>query len=98
MFTEAGWYCTRAAASQSPMDLIAYKPFWAELTPCYNLFWDNGYKTKEANSKTIPLDRLASKQSNGNTMHVYYQYIEDSFMRWDVVLMQCKIKKRRRKK
>jgi hypothetical protein len=93
MFTDAGWFCTRAAASQSPMDLIAYADKWLKVRA---LFEGHGYTIKESRARKIPSDMVAIKTDRINERKVYYTIVGN--LPWLVVLMQCKIKKRRRAK
>lgn len=101
-FTDADWGCTRAACSKSRMDLIAYKQTdigeyidGIDSVPVgpFAVFRLHGYTIKRSKSGKVPLLMLASKREGKNFKHVYFN--AEPGVRWTVVLMQCKIGKRR---
>lgn len=94
-FVDAGWGCTRAAHSASAMDLIAFTQK-DELLAC-EVFEENGYDIMFSKSKKIPLNWLASKIEDKYIKHVYFQTVGRA-QSWYVVLMQCKISKRQKRK
>jgi hypothetical protein len=92
MFTEAGWFCTRAAASQSPMDLIAYTR--SGRMDYGDVLYPACYKLYRAEGKFLEwFEWRWTKQEDRNTKTVYTAYTRGANL--SVVLMQCKIKKRR---
>ena len=99
-FVKAGWSCMRAARSATggflKLDLIAYKPATPTITSVAMVLKNNGYRFNQSKSKDIPLPTLASKLEENYFKHVYFDTVADDD--WIVVLMQCKIGKRPKRK
>lgn len=104
LFTDLGWGCMRGAGSKSGVkgknhaDLIAFARSLDDgRTPVYVVFRAAGYVIGE-NTSQKPFVRLASRITARNIRHVYYSVVDSGTCLsegWTVVLMQCKINRKR---
>jgi len=80
------------------MDLIAFKNTFPgiDIPTCLQVLDAHGYISKHSESQRIPLLWLASKIEKKYIKHVYWEVVTN--YPWIVVLMQCKINKRKLKR